>query len=299
MPAPRQTASYLMKRFAEVGIRPATKHGQNFLIDLNLINLLVQSADIGPDDVVLEIGTGTGSLTAMMAEQAAAVVTVEIDAAMQQLASEALIDFRNVVMLRQDALKNKNRFHPSVLDAVRRQLEVSPNRRLKLVANLPYNIATPVLSNLLSFEPWPHSMVATIQKEVAERIAARPCTKDYSALSVWMQCQCDIEIVRILPPTVFWPRPKIDSAIIRIVPNAEKRARLSDPPAFHEFARSMFFHRRKFLRSELLSAYKDRLDKPAVDALLAEMQFEPTTRAEELEVETLMKLFETVRTKLG
>ena len=137
MTLPRQTASYLMRRFEEVGIQPVTRHGQNFLIDLNLVQLLVQTADLGPDDVVLEIGTGTGSLTALMAQRAGGVVTVELDSQLHQLASEALVEFRNVVMLQQDALKNKNRFHPRVMEAVREQLAVAPGRRLKLVANLP------------------------------------------------------------------------------------------------------------------------------------------------------------------
>ncbi|MFO0817869.1 MAG: 16S rRNA (adenine(1518)-N(6)/adenine(1519)-N(6))-dimethyltransferase RsmA [Pirellulales bacterium] len=297
MTAPRQTASYLMRRFEEVGIQPVTRHGQNFLIDLNLVDLLVHTADLGPDDVVLEVGTGTGSLTGLMAQQAGAVVTVELDAQLHQLASEALVEYRNVVMLQQDALKNKNRFHTRVLEAVKEQLDAAPGRRLKLVANLPYNIATPVLSNLLTVDPLPVAMVATIQKEVAERIAATPRTKDYSALSVWMQAQCDIEIVRVMPPTVFWPRPKVDSAIIRIEPNVEKRARIPDLEYFHQFARAMFFHRRKFLRSELLSAFKGQIDKPTVDAVLAEMEFSPQTRAEELDVETLQRLCEVVRSR--
>lgn len=297
MTAPRQTASYLMRRFEEVGIQPVTRHGQNFLIDLNLVDLLVHTADLGPDDVVLEVGTGTGSLTGLMAQQAGAVITVELDAQLHQLASEALVEYRNVVMLQQDALKNKNRFHPRVLEAVKEQLDAVPGRRLKLVANLPYNIATPVLSNLLTVDPLPVAMVATIQKEVAERIAATPRTKDYSALSVWMQAQCDIEIVRVMPPTVFWPRPKVDSAIIRIEPNPVKRAQIPDLEYFHQFARAMFFHRRKFLRSELLSAFKGQIDKPTVDAILAEMEFSPQTRAEELDVETLQRLCEVMRSR--
>lgn len=297
MTAPRQTASFLMRRFEEVGIQPVTRHGQNFLIDLNLVDLLVHTADLGPNDVVLEIGTGTGSLTALMAQQAGAVVTVELDSQLHQLASEALVEYRNVVMLQQDALKNKNRFHPRVMEAVKEQLDAAPGRRLKLVANLPYNIATPVLSNLLMVDPLPVAMVATIQKEVAERIAATPRTKDYSALSVWMQAQCDIEIVRVMPPSVFWPRPKVDSAIIRIEPNAAKRAQIPDLEYFHQFARAMFFHRRKFLRSELLSAFKGQIDKPTVDALLAEMEFSPQTRAEELDVATLQRLCELARSR--
>ena len=295
MPSPRQTISFLTRKFAEAGIRPNTRNGQNFLIDLNLVELLAQSADIGPEDVVLEVGTGTGSLTAMLARQAAAVVTVEIDAQMHQLAAEALIDFDNIIMLQQDALKNKNRFHAALLDAVREQLDAQPGRRLKLAANLPFNIATPIVSNLLKTDFVPVSMTVTIQKELADRIAARPRTKAYSALSIWMQSQCDVQTIRVLPPSVFWPQPKVESAIIQIVPNAEKRSRIPDLEDFHSFVRAMFFHRRKFLRSELLSAFKGELDKPAVDEILRQQDLQPTCRSEELDVAAMLELFQAVR----
>ena len=212
---PRQTLSFLLKRFEETGIRPHNKFGQNFLIDLNLVRVLLDAAAITRDDVVLEVGTGTGSLTALLAQQAAAVVTVEIDPLLFQLASEELHRFDNVVMLHLDALKNKNRLNPLVLEAVAAQLAATPGRRLKMVANLPYNIATPILGNLLGQETPPQTMTVTIQMELAERIAARPGSKDYGALSIWIQAQCRVEILRILPPDVFWPRPKVSSAFLK------------------------------------------------------------------------------------
>jgi 16S rRNA (adenine1518-N6/adenine1519-N6)-dimethyltransferase len=297
MPPPRQTISFLQKRFREVGLEPDKRHGQNFLIDINLIDLLIRTADLGPDDVVLEIGTGTGSLTARMAEQAGAVVTVEIDEHLHLLASEELIDVPNVTLLHQDALRNKNNLHDNVIAAVKAKLAEAPGRRFKLAANLPYNIATPILSNLLSTDITPVSMTATIQRELAERIIAPPRTKDYSALSIWMQALCDAEIVRIMPPDVFWPRPKVESAIIHIVPQPEKRAKIPDLKYFHEFVRSLFFHRRKFLRGVLVAAYKERLEKSDIDAVMAEHQFGPTTRAEELDVATILALCETLRKK--
>jgi 16S rRNA (adenine1518-N6/adenine1519-N6)-dimethyltransferase len=291
----RQTKTFLIERFREMGIRPATRHGQNFLIDLNLVRLIVEAAELSADDVVLEVGTGTGSLTAMMAEKAAAVVTVEVDAHLYELASEQLIDLPNVTMLRMDALRNKNAFDDRVMEAVGEQLAAAPGRRLKLVANLPYNIATPVISNLLLARHVPHSMTVTIQKELADRITAQPSTKDYSALSVWIQSQCNAEIVRVLPPSVFWPAPKVTSAILRIVIDPERRAAIGNLEYFHQIIRALFLHRRKFLRANVLAAMKRHLSKEQVDALLSEMGFAHDTRSEQLDVPTLIRLAEKIR----
>lgn len=293
----RQTKTFLIERFREMGIRPATRHGQNFLIDLNLHQLIVDSAELSDQDVVLEVGTGTGAITSLLAGRAAAVVTVEIDGHLFELASEMLLDKPNVTMLNVDALKNKNRFNPAVRDAVGEQLAAAPGRRLKLVANLPYNIATPVLSNLLSWEYTPHSMVATIQKELADRIVAKPWSKDYGALSVWMQCQANVEIVRIMAPSVFWPAPKVDSAIVRIVVDPARRAAVPDLQYFHEFTKAIFLHRRKFLRANVVSALKGVLDKSEVDEVLEAMGFAHDTRTEQLDVPTLMRLTELVRAR--
>jgi 16S rRNA (adenine1518-N6/adenine1519-N6)-dimethyltransferase len=294
----RQTKTFLIERFREMGIRPATRHGQNFLIDLNLHRLIVDSAELTERDVVLEIGTGTGAITQLVAPRAGAVVTVEIDGHLFELASEMLIDYPNVTMLHTDALKNKNRFNPIVVEAVGQALAAAPDRRLKLVANLPYNIATPVLSNLLAWEYTPHSMVATIQKELADRIVAQPWSKDYSALSVWMQCQADAEIVRVMPPTVFWPQPKVDSAIIRIVVDPERRAAIPDLKFFHDFTKAIFLHRRKFLRANVVSALKGVMEKPEVDEILAKMDFADDARTEQLDVPTLLRLTELVRARV-
>jgi len=295
MPSPRQTVSYLTSRFREAGIRPDVRHGQNFLIDLNLLDLLLNAADIQKTDVILEVGTGMGSLTARMAEKAAAVVTVEIDERLYALASEELTDCSNVLMLQKDALKSKNHLEPEVIAIVKEQLELDSARRFKLVANLPYNIATPILSNLLTCDVVPLSMTATIQKELAERMVAVPSTKDYSALSIWMQALCDIQIVRILPPQVFWPKPKVHSAIVHIVPSPEKRERIPDLIFFHGFVRSLFLHRRKFLRGVLIVMLKDRVEKPIIDELLAAFQFPEDVRAEQLDVEMILALSEAVR----
>jgi 16S rRNA (adenine1518-N6/adenine1519-N6)-dimethyltransferase len=293
---PRQTKTFLLERFREMGIRPATRHGQNFLIDLNLHQVIVDAAELTSDDVVLEIGTGTGALTELMADRAAVVVTVEIDAHLFELASEQLIDLPNVTMLRLDALRNKNSLDDRVMDAVGQTLAGGRGRRLKLVANLPYNIATPVLSNLLLARHVPHSMIVTIQKELAERITASPSTKDYSALSVWIQSQCDGEILRELPPSVFWPVPKVSSAILRLTVDSVRRAAIPDLRYFHNITKALFLHRRKFLRANVLAAMKRHLDKDEVDAILAAMNFAHDTRTEQLDVPTLLALAERLRT---
>ena len=294
----RQSVSYLTRRFKEVGLRPDKRRGQNFLIDLNLIQLLANSAEVSDRDVVLEVGTGTGSLTGLLAPLAAAVVTVEIDSHLCQLASEELVDYDNVEMLHQDALKNKNNFDPRVLDAVQQHLDAAPERQFKLVSNLPYSVATPIIANLLSGDVTPTSMTVTIQKELADRILAGPGTKNYGALSIWMQSQCRVSLVRVLPPNVFWPRPKVDSAIIHIEVDSSLRDRIEDLNFFHQFVRSMFFHRRKFLRSVLISAMKGNLDKPAVDEIMNELGLAADSRAEQLDVDRMLELSRAVQARL-
>jgi 16S rRNA (adenine1518-N6/adenine1519-N6)-dimethyltransferase len=290
-----QTISYLTRRFAELGIRPGTRHGQNFLIDMNLQRLIVERAELGPRDVVLEVGTGTGALTALMASEAAAVVTVEIDARLFQVATEELDGFANVVMLHLDALRNKSHLNPRVIEAVQQQLAVDSSRRLKLVANLPYNVATPLVANLLASPIVPHSMTVTVQKEVADRLAASPGTKDYGALSVWIQSQCQAELVRTLPPSVFWPRPQVTSAIVHIEVDAVRRAAIGDLGFFHDFTRALFFHRRKYLRSVLTSALKGQLEKSEVDELLARAGLAAEDRAEQLSIDRIIALADLAR----
>ncbi len=291
----RQTLSYLQQRFEAARIQPQTKFGQNFLIDLNLVELIADTAQLSERDVVLEVGTGMGSLTNLLAARAGHVVTVEIDKYLAPLARAEFASAENVTLLEQDALRNKNRLHPEVISTIQQRVGDISGGRLKLVANLPYNVATPILSNLLDVEPWPTRMVATIQKELAQRITARPRTKDYSALSVWMQAQCKAEIVRIMPPSVFWPRPKVESAILDIRPQKVLRKQLVDPSFFHQLVRNIFLHRRKFLRSALLSAVKPHLGKAEVDQVLQTLELDASVRAEQLTPGQLIELCDLVR----
>lgn len=287
----RQTISFLNRRFREVGLEPNKRHGQNFLVDLNLVQMIADTAQLTKEDVVLEVGTGTGSLTGMMAAKAGFVISAEIDQHLHQLASEELEDVDNVQLILQDALKNKSTISPVLLDTIAEKLKELPGSKFKLAANLPYNIATPLISNLLMLPDPPHSMSVTIQKELGDRMMAQPSTKDYSALSIWMQAMCDIEMARVLPPNVFWPAPKVDSAIMHIVYNPEKRAKIKNLRFFHKFVRALFFHRRKFLRSVVCSAFKHTLSKAIVDEILESIPFiETNTRAENLPVSQLLEL---------
>lgn len=286
----RQTRSYLMKKFQEHGFHPRTHLGQNFLIDLNIIEFVVREAALTRDDVVLEIGAGTGGMTTFMAAEAGHVVSVEVDRDMHSLAREATAQCDNVTLLRTDALKNKNTLAPEVIEAVQAQLDVSPQRTLKLVANLPYNIATPVVSNLVATDlPWSR-MVITIQYELGLRMQARPKRSHYGSLSVWLQSQCDVEMINQLGPQVFWPRPKVDSAIMKLTRNDQRRSRIRDRVFFQDFVRRLFGFRRKFIRSVLVGMYRKQLNKPDIDELLAEMHIEHNVRAEQLDVRTIVDL---------
>ena len=296
MNQPRQTATYLSRRLAAAGLRPISRYGQNFLIDLNLVDLIASSAELRNTDVVLEVGTGVGSLTAQLSDRAGAVLTVEIDANLHQLASEELAGRQNVRMIHGDALRNKNALRDDLMDQIRdAKQRLGEESRFLLVANLPYSIATPLIGNLLHESPLPDAMVVTIQKELADRMIAAPGTKDYGALSVWVQSLCRVQIVRLLPPTVFWPRPKVDSAIVRLDTVPEWRENIPDLAYFHQTVRALFFHRRKFLRSVVISAMKGRLEKAEVDAVLDQLGHDRTSRAEELSGSQLQQLTEALR----
>ncbi|MDR3633700.1 MAG: 16S rRNA (adenine(1518)-N(6)/adenine(1519)-N(6))-dimethyltransferase RsmA [Isosphaeraceae bacterium] len=296
----RQTQSYLQGLFAQRGIAPRRQFGQNFLIDLNIHDLIVKAAELGPDDVVLEVGPGAGALTTLMAAQAAAVVAVDIDTAMAALAGEATAGLPNVRVLCADALASKHTLNPELLDNVRAGLAVSPSRRFKLVANLPYNVATPIISNLLVHpELCPELMVVTIQLELAERLRAEAGSEAYGALSVLVQAVADVSLVRVLPPSVFWPRPKVESAVVLVRPSAEKRAAVADLPWFHSVVRQIFLHRRKTLRHGVHAFARDRWTKADADALLEELGLTGNVRAEALNVEEFLAFASLLRERLG
>ncbi len=279
----RQTQTYLRRLFEERGLRPKNKLGQNFLIDLNLIDFIVANAELSRDDMVLEVGTGTGSLTAALADLAGAVLTVEIDLTFHEIVQETLGRHGHVQFFHGDILKNKNHLNPHVLEKLHNGLQRFSGKNLKLVANLPYVVATPVIANLILSDLPFERMVVTVQWEIAEKLLAGPGTKDYGALAILMQSLTDIELLRRLPPEVFWPRPKVASAIVRIKPSAEKRASSPIPWRRRVFLRDLYSHRRKNLRVALLSFPGKPRDKAEVDHLLAQVGLDGNCRAETLD----------------
>lgn len=288
--ASRQTLSYLRNLFDERGIRPKNKLGQNFLIDLNLIDLLLRTAELTKEDLVLEVGSGTGGLTVRLVEEAGAVVSIELDPAFACLTDEVVTDRDHVALLHADVLKGKNELNPDVLKAVADLKQRTGTKRIKLVANLPYSVATPVISNLLLSDVPIERMVVTVQWEIAERLMATVGQKEYAALAVLVQSLADVELVRQLPPTVFWPRPQVSSAIVCIRPNTAKRAIVGEPGKLRAFLRDLYAHRRKNLRGGLVSMAGHDWSKEEVDRKLQELGIDGTIRAEALDLEQHLRL---------
>ncbi|MFO0426803.1 MAG: 16S rRNA (adenine(1518)-N(6)/adenine(1519)-N(6))-dimethyltransferase RsmA [Planctomyces sp.] len=294
----RQTRSYLMSLFQRHGFHPRGDLGQNFLIDVNLIEFVVRHAEPGPCDVVLEVGAGTGGMTAFLASKAAKVISIEIDRNMFTLASEAVQDFSNVTLMNCDVLKNKNTLAPEIVSEIRKQVASVPDGRLKLVANLPYSVATPVISNLVTSDlPW-QRMVVTIQWELGEKMAAEPGDSSFGALSAWLQSQCSVRILRKLGPNVFWPRPKVDSAIVSIWRDQKLGRRIHDRRFFLDFLRRLFHHRRKHIRSVLAGMYRRQIEKAQLDVLLAELNIAGDQRAEKMTIEGLIELSNALRSRI-
>ncbi len=289
----RQTTAYLKDLFQQVGFTIDARRGQNFLVDLNLLDLVERTAGVTAADAVLEVGAGTGALTERLARGAGRVVTVEIDPRLAQLARERVIECDNVHLVEGDVLAGKHRLAPAVLAAIDEARAACPQGRLLLVANLPYCVATPVISNLLALPRPFDAAIVTVQREMAERMTAAAGSHSYNALSVWIGSQCRSEIVRILPPSVFWPRPKVDSAIVRLDLEPDRRARITDLERFHAFVRDVFCHRRKVLRGVLIrlaGGKQQAAAVEAVDALYGSLGLDATIRAEDISPDRFVDL---------
>ena len=295
----RQTQSYLRNLFARKGIAPRHHLGQNFLVDLNIHDLIVETAAVGPEDLVLEVGPGAGRSLRSWPAEAREFWRSRLIEEWQALAAEAVVGLPGARVMNVDALASKNTLNPSVIEEVRAVMNAAPGNVFKLVANLPYNVATPIISNLLVHpEICPSLMVVTIQRELAERMIAAPSTPAYGALSILVQALAEVSIVRILPPSVFWPRPKVESAVVMIRPVPERRA-ATDVAWFHTVVRQVFLHRRKNLRHVLSEMWPDRLSKAEVDALLARLGLDGRLRAEALDVDQFRRLSQALKERAG
>ena len=240
---PVQTKRHIEAVLLAAGVHPNRRFGQHFLIDGNLMRRLADSADVAPDDVVLEVGPGTGGLTDLLLPRAARVIAVEIDHTLHDILTDRYADQPRLTLLRADALENKNHLNPALLDACERSAG-----RLLLVANLPYDIATPLLMNLLLAPVNVRRLCFTVQREVGERLDARPQTKAYGPLSIILQTVCRAERIARVPATAFWPRPAVESNMYRldVVPHPFERP--GELAAFAALVRGAFLHRRKTLR---------------------------------------------------
>ncbi len=244
-----QTLSEIRALLAERGLTPRRRFGQNFLIDLNLMRKLVEAADVSAGDAVLEVGPGTGSLTELLLERRADVVAVEIDRGLAGLLAERLVDQPRLTLLCCDALAGKHEVNPEVIEALSGLLASRPAGvvgGLKLVANLPYQAATPLLLNLLLSRP-PFDLFAfTIQKEVADRLTANPGTADYGPLSVITSIAADCEVLSSVPAAAFWPRPKVESSMVKVRPRPTMAN--DDLSGLASLVGRAFLHRRQMLR---------------------------------------------------
>jgi len=280
----------IISALRERGIHLKKSLGQNFLIDGNLLDFIVRNAELVQSDLVLEIGAGSGLLTRRMAEAAGHVVAVEIDEAVAALLREHTEDLDNVTLLVCDALESKSALNPALLDAVARALALPGIRRLKCVANLPYAVSTIVIPLLLQGPLSADLMVFTVQREVADRLAARPGVKDYGALSVIVQASARVEVLRTLGRKVFFPEPKVDSAIVRLEPTDEVLRHIRDYGTFAALTHALFQHRRKKAAGSLALSERFGASRDRLAAALAAADIRDDARADQLSVIQIVRL---------
>ena len=243
-----QTKRQIQQLLTSEGLVPNKRLGQNFLIDLNLMKLLIDYASIDRDDIVLEVGCGTGSLTEGLAQKSAKVIAVEADPALAKIAKRLLETQNNVEIINADILENKNTINPSVTEALNSARKQYRGRFL-LVANLPYNVASPVMLNLVKAALSVNAMYVTVQKEVAERMTAGPGNKHYGTLSIFLSATGRVKTERVLKPTVFWPAPQVDSAMVSFTVKEEKINRIKNIRLFSEIISLFMQHRRKMVKT--------------------------------------------------
>ncbi|MCR4778604.1 MAG: 16S rRNA (adenine(1518)-N(6)/adenine(1519)-N(6))-dimethyltransferase RsmA [Lachnospiraceae bacterium] len=257
------------------------KFGQNFLIDTHVLDKIVAAAGITKEDMVLEIGPGIGTLTQYLCEAAREVVAVEIDRNLIPVLSDTLSAYDNVTVLNEDVLKVD-------LDALVR--EKNAGKPIKVVANLPYYITTPIIMKLLEENIPVESITVMIQKEVAERMQAEPGGKEYGALSLAVQFYADTYIAANVPPNCFMPRPNVGSAVIRLTKHEKCPVKVQDTSFMFKVIRASFAQRRKTLVNGLCNSSEISVDKEAVLKALEEMGLKADVRGEKLSLAEFAKL---------
>lgn len=257
------------------------KFGQNFLIDTNILEKIIDSAEITKDDCVLEIGPGIGTMTQYLAERAGEVVAVEIDKNLIPILTDTLSAYSNVTIINEDILK---------VDINKLCDEKNDGRPIKVVANLPYYITTPIIMGLFESRVPLKSITVMVQKEVAERMQVGPGTKDYGALSLAVQFYAKPEVVCQVPPTCFIPKPGVGSAVIRLLRYEEPPVEVKDENKMFAIIRAAFNQRRKTLVNSLGNASGINVSKDAVLQAIEDMNLSPTIRGEALTLEQFARL---------
>ena len=262
------------------GFRLSKSLVQNFLTDKNIIDEIIESAQIGPEDLVMEIGPGIGVITMEAAEKAKKVIAVEIDKNLIPILKETLKDYDNVEIINKDILKTDVN---GLIDGCKEKFA-----GVKILGNLPYYITTPIIMKLLEDGVKADSITIMMQKEVADRIKALPETKAYGALSVAVQYYCTAEAVVNVPKEVFMPQPKVDSTVLRLCIRKEKPVILEDRDMFFRCVKAGFGQRRKTLLNSLMGI--DNITKDIVRDALEKAGIDPSRRAETLNLEEFAKL---------
>lgn len=277
-----QTKQQIQALLAHASSHPRHRFGQNFMIDQNLVRIVADAGQIEPDDLVIEVGPGTGTLTEELLARGADVLGVEIDRDLARLLREKFVGDAGFNLIEGDALAGKHAIHPELAAAVADAQRAG--RAVRLVANLPYNIASPLIIELLKARV--QTLVFTVQKEVADRIAAAPGSSQYGTISILVQLMAKVEILRTLPPQAFWPMPKISSALVRL----DRADRLGDSAAeFSRFLQTLFSARRKTVQKTLTQTTS------GAGQVLAALSISPQARPENLSPEQCLALFQSVK----
>ena len=274
---PQNTIEILQK----YNFRFQKKFGQNFLIDTHVLERIISEAGITKDDFVLEIGPGIGTMTQYLCESAREVMAVEIDDNLIPILADTLSAYDNVTVVNEDILK---------LDIAKVAKEHNGGRPIKVVANLPYYITTPIIMGLFESHVPLESITVMVQKEVADRMQSGPGTKDYGALSLAVQFYSKAEIVANVPANCFMPRPNVDSAVIRLTRYEEPPVQVKDEKMLFKIIRASFNQRRKTLQNGLNNSSELNFTKDQIAAAIAEAGFSPSVRGEALTLEQFAKL---------